>query len=141
MTLRAFIVGVFLVLVLCVVDTYTSCIKGYAWNTFGHFPQACVFLLVVLTVLGNVGLSLLRRRWALRQPELMLIWCMLIVAAITPSAGLQAHWPGLLPGPAYLARRADIAWKDTALAEAPEGLLLSKNPKDEAARQYFEGAG
>ncbi|MHC4481340.1 MAG: DUF6785 family protein, partial [Planctomycetota bacterium] len=140
MTLRAFIIGLLAVAALCLVDPYTSFHKGYAWNTAGHFPQGAVFLLICFTIGLNLLLRLIRRSWTLKQAELMLIWCMLIVAAITPSGGLHMHFLGVPAGPPYLAGRADVLWRETAFAATPEALVLSKDPRSEAARQYFEGA-
>ncbi len=139
MTWRAFIIGLACVIGLCLLDPYTSFNKSYGWNTVGHFPTGPAFLLVVLTVGGNLLLKLIRRRWAFRQSELMLIWCMLIVSCITPSDGMMRLWLPAMAGPPYLARRPDIAWRDTSLRDVPETLILSKDPKSLAAEQYFTG--
>ena len=138
MTWRAFLLGVALVAGLSWLDPFTSFNKGYGWNTVGHFPTGPVFLLVVLTIAGNVLLKAVRRRWALRQAELMLVWCMLTVAAVLPSDGLQRWWLPVLVGPAYVSGRPDIPWRDTSLAEAPDSLLLTKDPRSIAAKQFFE---
>jgi hypothetical protein len=124
---------------LCLLDPYTSFMKWYGWHTEGAFPEGAVFLLVFFTIAWNFVFKLIRRSWVLRQAELMLIWCMLIVAATVPSEGLMSYWFPTLTAPTYLARRADIAWKDTALANAPEGLMVSKDPRSPAVQQYFEG--
>jgi len=137
MTWRAFILGLISVVGAALVDPYTSFNRGYGWNTQSHFPVAAVFVLALLTLALNAVLRLIDRRWILKRAELMLIWCMLIVGCAVPS-NLMRFWPPVLAAPAYLARRPDIAWKDTALRDAPDALLLTKNPKSEAARQFFE---
>ncbi|MHC4593264.1 MAG: DUF6785 family protein, partial [Planctomycetota bacterium] len=139
MTLRAFVLGLAAVVGLCLLDPYTSFIKSYGWQTEGAFPEGAVFLLVFITIVLNFIIKLVRRRWALRQAELMLIWCMLIVSATVASEGLMSYFFPQLAGPAYVARRADIAWKDTALELAPKGLLLSNDPRSVAVQQYYEG--
>ncbi len=138
MTWRAFILGLLAAIGVGLLDPYTSFNKGYGWNTQGHFPVAAVFLLVVFTLGLNLAIKLVRRRSALRRPELMLIWCMLIVACVTPS-NLMRFWFPTLAAPPYLARRPDIPWKDTALERAPESLLLTKDLRSLAAEQFFEG--
>jgi len=140
MTWRAFILGLLAVIGVGLLDPFTSFNKGYSWTTQGHLPVAGVFLLVVFTVGLNMVLRLIRRRWALRQPELMLIWCMLIVGCAIPS-NLMRFWFPTLAAPPYLARRPDIPWKETALERAPDTLLLSKDPRSLAAEQFFEGQG
>jgi hypothetical protein len=138
MTWRAFILGLLCVVGVALLDPYMSFNKGYGWNTQTHFPTAAGFLLVVLTVAANSLLRLLRPRSALSQAELMLVWCMLIVGCVVPS-NLMRFWFPVLATPAYLARRPDIVWADTALKAAPSGLLLTKNPASVAAQQFLEG--
>jgi hypothetical protein len=137
-TWRAFIIGLIAVIGIALLDPYMSFNKGYGWNTQTHFPAGAAFVLVVVAVGLNAVIRLVRRRWALRRPELMLVWCMLIVGCAVPS-NLMRFWFPVLASPAYLARRADIVWKDTSLAAAPEELLLTKDPRSVAARQFLEG--
>ncbi|KPK66137.1 MAG: hypothetical protein AMK73_00935 [Planctomycetes bacterium SM23_32] len=138
MSLRAFIIGLICVAALCLADPYMFH-KGWGLLTVGHFPPGAILFLVVLTLGLNVLIKLVRRTWGLRQPELMLIWCMLTVAAVLPSDGLQRWWLPVLAGPAYVSGRSDIVWRDTSLAEAPDSLLLTKDHRSAAAKQFFEG--
>ncbi len=141
MTWRAFILGLALVAFMCWADVWAGLSRGYGWTTEGHFSPATVFLLVVLVLVVNVTIKLIRRRSGLRQAELMLIWCMITVAAVFPTTGLFRLWLPVLGGPAYFAGRGDVAWKTTSLARAPDPLLLSKNPSSFAVRQFYEGGG
>jgi len=138
MTWRAFIIGLVAVVAVALLDPYTSFNRNFGWNTQGHLPVAAVLLLVVIGVGMNGAIKLVRRRAALRQPELLLIWCMLIVGCVVPS-NLMRFWFPVMAAPPYLARRPDIGWRDTALKEAPAGLLLTKDPASLAAERYFEG--
>lgn len=139
MTWRAFLLGLVLVVIMSWADVSGGLSRGYGWTTEGHFPEACVFLLVLVTLVLNVLIKLVKRAAALRHAELMLIWCMLIVAATVPTTGLMRFWFPMLAGPSYIAQRSDIHWRDTALEAAPDTLLLTKNPKSVAAKQFFEG--
>jgi hypothetical protein len=130
--------GLGLVVLVAAADPYTSFNHGYGWTSSGHFPQGPVFLLVLFTVFVNFAVKLVRRRWALRQSELLLMWCMLIVSCTVASNGLMRYWFSTLAGPPYIARRADILWKDTALETVPDSLLLTKDPKSLAAKWFFE---
>jgi len=139
---RAFVIGLIFVVAFSLLDPYTSFIKGYGYLTASCFPSSAVVALVVLTVVVNVLIKLVHRRWALTQAELMLVWCMMIVGAVVPCEGLGRYMFSLIAGPPYLARRADLYWEeDGSLTHAPEGLVLSKNPASVAAKQYYEGAG
>jgi hypothetical protein len=77
MTWRAFLLGLGLVILVTAVDPCTSFNHGYGWTSSGHFPQGPVFLLVVLTVFVNLGIKLVRRRWALRRRGLLLMCALL----------------------------------------------------------------
>ncbi|MFO7956239.1 MAG: DUF6785 family protein [Candidatus Brocadiia bacterium] len=141
MTLRAFLIGLVFVAVISLVDPLTSFISQYgSWFTYSSFPLGAVFVLVLLTVFVNVGLKLFRRGWEFSQAELMLVWCMIFVSAAVPCEGLGRYWYQLIAGPAYLSRRPEMHWEQNgSLTHAPEGLVLSKDPYSEAARQYYEG--
>ncbi len=141
MTWRAAAISIALIAVMCWVDIIAGLSHGYTWTTEGHFPEAAVFLFVFVVLVLNVLIQLLRRRWGLTRPELMLIWCMLICGATIPSTGLMRFWFPMLAGPAYFSARTDITWRDTFLRHAPDDLVLTKDPKSVAARQFYEGRG
>jgi hypothetical protein len=141
MTWRAFLIGLVLSIAMCWKDAYGGLTRAWGWTTEGHFPEAVVFLLVLLVLVVNVAIKLVKRTAGLKQAELMLIWCMLLVAAVLPTTGLMRFWLPMLGGPPYFAGRSDIAWRDTSLQDAPSALLLSKDPKSLAARQFYEGMG
>ncbi len=141
MTLRAFLIGLIAVVALCLVEPYTSFNKGWGYLSSEHFPAGAVFVLVVLTLAANALIKIMRRSAAFDRAELMLVWIMLLVASAVPSDGLMSFWPSMMAGPAYLARRPDIQWRETSLAAAPEGLLVTKDPKSLAVEQFYEGRG
>ncbi len=138
MTWRAFLLGMFLAALLNWSDVRNG-MRGLGKLSHGYFPPACVFALIILTVGLNALIKVVRKRAALRQAELMLIWCMVLVAATVPSTGLQRFWLPMLAAPAYLAQRSDAVWRETALEAVPDALVLTKNPKSVAARQFYEG--
>jgi hypothetical protein len=136
-TWRAFITGLVTVAGIGVLDFYSGTVKGYGGFGGSFFPGGCVLVLVVLVAIVNPLVKLVRRRWAFAQSELMLVWCMTLVAATVPTAGMHS----ILAGAPYMARRPDIYWEDDgSLTVAPGALVVSKDPKSVAAQQYFEGA-
>jgi len=144
MTWRAFIVGVIFVALLGWVEPYSSFITSFgAWFSYSSFPSGAMAVLVLLTVVVNVILKALNRAWAFTQAELLLVFCMMFVAAAIPCEGIGRYFFQMVAGPTYFARRTDIAWEEPggALEHAPEGLVLSKNPLSTAAEQYYLGAG
>jgi len=141
MTWRAFLLGLFLSGLLNWSDVYCGWAHLWGRMTESNFPVSCVFVLVVLTLVVNLLIKLVRKGAAFKQAELMLIWCMLLVASSVPTTGLQRFWLPMLAGPPYLAGRSDISWRETSLASIPDKLVLSKDPKSVAARQFYESAG
>jgi hypothetical protein len=139
MTWRAFLLGLALSGLLNWSDVYCGWAHLWGRMTESNFPVSCVFVLVVLTLIVNVLIKLVRKSWAFKQAELMLIWCMLLVASSIPTTGLQRFWLPMLAGPPYMAGRSDIGWRETALKDVPDSLVLSKDPKSVAARQFYEG--
>lgn len=140
MTWRAFIIGLLFAAGIALLEPWVSWAEGWGGFSGTAFPGGAVLVLVLLTVGVNVLIKLVRRGWALTQAELMLVWCMLIVAATFPGDGLARFWFSFTAAPPYLARRVDINWEDGgSLSHAPEGLVLSKNPLSVAAEGYFEG--
>jgi len=138
---RAFIIGLLAVVVVSLVEVYSGVVHGYGGITSTCLPPAAVLVLVLLAVGVNPLIKLVRRAWAFRQAELMLIWCMVLCACVIPGDGLGAFWYSVLAGGPYMARRADLAWEDAgSLTVISEDLVLSKDPKSFAARRYFEGA-
>ncbi len=140
MTWRAFIIGLLFAAGIALLEPWVSWAKGWGGFSGNAFPAGAMMVLVVLTLGLNVILKLARRGWELSQAELMLVYCMLIVAATFPGDGLARFWFSFTAAPPYLAERPDVYWEeDGALTYAPEALVLSKRPGDVAARRYFEG--
>ncbi len=141
MTWRAFLIGLALVVGISLIDPYASFAQGYGWLNTNAFPTSAVLALVLLALVVNVLVKLVRRRWAFSQAELMLVWCMIIAAAVIPSCGFGRFWYSLIAGGPYLARRPDFTWDQPggSLAEAPDRLVLSRDPRSVAAERYFEG--
>ncbi|MFW6189803.1 MAG: DUF6785 family protein [Planctomycetota bacterium] len=141
MTWRAFLIGLATVAAFSYIDPRAAIVNQYGALNSTSFPAGVVLVLVGLSLGANVLIKLLRREWALRRAELMLVWCMMICAATVPTYGIGRFLYPLIAGPPYQARRADVFWEDGgALTHAPAGLLLSKNPRSEAVRRYHEGS-
>jgi hypothetical protein len=139
MTWRAFIIGILGVVGLCLLVPVNDYKVGNTFLTGNHFPVGVFFFLFILTLLINPLLRLVRRTWILRQSELMLIWCMMIIASTVPASGLMRNFLPVMTSAPYLSQRPDLFWEDTVLPAAPKGILLSKDQKSPAARKFFIG--
>ncbi len=139
MTWRAFIIGMVGVIGLCLLTPVNDFALGNTFLTGNHFPVGVFFFLLILTLGVNVLIKLVRARWALRQAELMLVWCMMLVSATVPASGLMRYWFPTAASAPYLAQRQDLFWEDDVLKVAPDGILLSKDPKSVAAKMFYLG--
>jgi hypothetical protein len=137
MTWRAFIIGLLAVALIAAVTPYNDFDKGNTFFTGNHFPAGAVAILLVLTLGVNVLLKLIRR--PLKQSELMLIWCMMIVSCAVPASGLMRYLFSIPASPAYYAPRSDLPFEEHVLKEAPRDLLLTKDPRSVAAKRFFQG--
>ncbi len=141
MTWRAFFIGLAAVAAVSFLDPRAAFVDEYGALNSTSFPAGPVLVLVGLSVGVNLVIKLVRRRWALKRAEMMLVWCMMICAATIPSYGIGRFLCSLIAGPAYQSRRADVHWDNGgAMTHAPDGLLLSKDARSEAVRQYHEGS-
>ncbi len=141
MTLRAILIGVAAAVAIATITPYNDFYVGNTFFTGTHFPVGPFFILLLLTLVVNVLLRALRRSWALRHPELMLIWCMMIVASTVPASGLMRYWFSLAASPSYYAQRADLNLKEHVLEAVPEDLVVSKDSRSVAVRRFYEGPG
>ena len=154
MTWRAFLIGLAAVALIGAVTPWNDFDKGNTFFTGNHFPAGAVAILLVLTLVVNVGLKLARRAvqspadphvlparraWALTHGELMLVWCMMIVSCTVPASGLMRYWFSICASPAYYSARADLPYKERVLKDVPRDLVLTKDPKSVAAKRFFDG--
>ncbi len=139
MTLRGFLIGLVGVLGLALLTPVNDYAVGNTYLTGNHFPVGVFFFMLVLLLGFNVAARALRRGLELRREELMLVLCMMLVAATVPASGLMRYWFPVTASPAYLAQRADFFWEDTVLERAPEDLLLSTDMRSQAVHRFFEG--
>lgn len=139
MTIRAFIIGLFCVAIVAAVTPYNDYFVSNTYFTGYHFPAGVFFLLLFLTLGVNVLIKLIRRAWALRQSELMLVWCMALISSTVPASGLMRYWFGTMSAPAYYGKRLDLSFYKDILEDVPEGLVLSTDPESVAVKRFFEG--
>ena len=142
MSLRAFLVGLVAVVTICLITPYNDIGLANTYMTGFHFPVGAFFLLVLLTIIGNLVLKMIRRAWAFRRAELMLVWCMLIVSCTVPSSGLMRYWFPVAAAPSYYSASPEYEhWTNRGhvLDRAPRQVVLSKEPGNRAAETFYQG--
>ncbi len=139
MSLRAIIIGLAAVVLIAALTPYNDLVVGGTYLTGNHFPAGALFILVVLVLVVNVGIKLVWRAWALRTSELMLVWCMMIVASTVPASGLMRYLFPMVASPTYYAARPDKDYESHVLPGVPDDLVVTKDVQSPAVKRFFEG--
>lgn len=105
-SIRAIIIGLMLVAIVCFVVSYAELVIMRIQIGFLQMPPAVIgiFLFVVLL---NRGLRKLGRQFHLTSSELMMIYCMMLVASMISSRGVMEKLIPLLVTPNYFANPAN----------------------------------
>ena len=135
LTWRSLLIG------LALVGVESVCAPNAIWGlasselTWSHMPVITVFPFFVVVVAVNVVLKALRRRWALRPAELVVIFGMALVSAGTPLF-LVGFMLALMGSPYYCAS-AENRWAELLHPYLPHWAF----PRDDAGamRGFFEG--
>lgn len=134
--LRALLLGLLLVPVLCLWEIWGEAgIVHGTQMTFFYPPVAPVFMLAGLALGNALARRFTRRAWS--AAELLLVYCMLVVASGLPSTGLTQFLIPLLPAPYYYAT-PENRWAVLFHRYIP-GWIAPSEP--EAVKRLFEGLG
>ena len=135
-TVRAFVVGSLLALLLGVGPLYTQFVNHTAPLNADSITAGAIFLLFALTFVFATALRKLYPPWAFTAGEFVVIYTMMIVASTIPTKTLIANMIPVLPGAAYYAT-PENDWAHLVLPLIPNWMV----PQDPLAVKYFyEGA-
>lgn len=109
-SLRAIIVGLILVAVVCFVVSWGELVIMSIQIGFLQMPPAVIGIFFFLLLL-NKGMQRLRRALGLSAGELMMIYCMMLVASMISSRGIIEKIIPLLVTPNYFANPAN-RWQE-----------------------------
>ena len=117
LTIRAFVIGLFFVVVICIITPYNN---HYVGNTY---------------LASNAFVKYLSPRCPLTSGEFAIIWCMMLVTASIPSKAFIEYLFPALVGPYYFAT-PENEWKELFHQYFPDWLM----PKSSlAAKDFYEG--
>ena len=137
-TLRAVVLGLLTMILFAFVTPYNDYYLKGTFVTGNHFPLGAVFVFMVLVLVVN---TILRKLWPeaqLSPSELIVIWCMMIVASGIPSSGLMRYWFSLQVGPFYYAT-PENQWEALFLQHIPKWMVPSTDPSGKVIKYFFEG--
>jgi hypothetical protein len=101
-SLRGLLIGTVLSLAVGLLAPY-AIVFNYYWIGFNPSSPAAIFFLFVLTFVANAIVGLLSRHFELSKADLVLIYCMLLMAVTVPTWGLMFFLVGTIVYPFYYA--------------------------------------
>ena len=131
-TRRAVLIGLLFVTALCRVTGYNDYHIFGTWLGSGHFPLGACFLFFCLTFGVNYVLRKFFPGSKLKPGELITIWCMMIVVAGLPDAGLARYFFPQMIGVSYFAT-PENEWLEIIHPYIPDWLIV----RDQKAIDYF----
>ncbi|NPV48658.1 MAG: hypothetical protein HPY69_17085 [Armatimonadetes bacterium] len=133
MTRRAVTIGLLAVALIALGTPYCDLVVQGTWVGLTAFPISALFLLLVLVSVVNVVPR--RVGLALSRGELIVIYCMMLVAAGIPSFGLTGLLIPYLAGPFYFAT-PENKWEQSLWPQLPAWL---HPPPGRATTGLYEG--
>jgi len=134
LTWRSLGVGTLLVVAECVLAPNAIWNLGSSEVTWSYMPCIVVFPFFVVVV-ANAGVKAMRREWALRQAELVVVFAMPLASAGTPLF-LIGFLLALMASPYYVAS-AENRWAELLHPHLPRWAFPSDD--GDAMRWLFEG--
>lgn len=133
-TFRSVAIGVICVVVLTWITPYNDYYVGGTYIAGNHFPIGACFVLLIFILFLNPFLKKSKLSQELSPPELITIWCMMIVASGIPSSGLLRYLLPDLIAPRYFAT-LENEWAELFHRYIPDWLAV----KDaNAVRDFYE---
>ncbi len=133
-SMRGLLTGVILSIAIGVVAPY-GIVFNYYWIGFNPSSPGALFFFFVLTFVVNAIVAVLARNFQLSKADLVMIYCMLLMAITVPTWGLMFFLIGTLVYPFY------YATPENNYVELFHNFILSYMvPQDfQAIKDYYEG--
>lgn len=139
-SLRAIVIGLVLVTAVCFIVCWAELVIMRIQIGFLQMPPAVIGIFFFLVLLNN-GMQKLRRAFALTASELMMIYCMMLVASMVASRGILEKIIALLVSPAYFANSGN-QWQQLFFPHLKKWLVPfdPSAPADQfVSKRFFEG--
>ena len=131
-TTRALIVGALFSLIINVFFAYARLAMATAGMSSDYITAGAVFLFFLFVALINPLVKFCRASWGFDRSELIVIYCMMIVASAIPTWGFTGNLIAMLPGIYYYAT-PENNWGELLHPFVKDWLV----PHDPMAIKYF----
>jgi len=132
-TFRAVVAGIIGTAFLAIATPVSDLLVQGTWIAACHLPIGVVFVFVLLVVGINVPLKKLGVSFT--NPELIVIYCMMLIPAGIPSLGLSAYLIPILASPSYYAT-VENEWATLFYQYIPRWISPTNY---KAMRHFYEG--
>ncbi len=140
MTFRALVVGLVGIVLVCFIVAWAELVTGQIMIGFLQLPPVVVAALLVLVLLTK-GLRRVAPRLALRPGEIVVVYCMMLIASMISSRGLMEDLLPTLVGVNYFANPGN-RWEEFFFPNIQQRLVpwdTGGGPHQFAATAFFEG--
>jgi hypothetical protein len=139
-SLRAVIIGTILVAIICCIVTYAELVITKIQIGFLQMPPAAIGIFFFM-IMFNGWMRMLSRRLGLNPGEMLMIYCMMVVAAMVSSRGLMEKVIPTIVTANYYANSSND-WKHLFFPHLKKWMVAfdpNGPPQQRVAKQFFEG--
>jgi hypothetical protein len=140
LTSRAIIIGLIGVVVTCFIVAWAELVTGVIMIGFLQLPPVIVALLFLL-IIANKLVGRLKPEWRLTPPEIVTVYCMMLLASMVTSRGLLEDLIPMQVGLNYYANPTN-KWEDIFFKHLQPWMVpwdLKGGAPQPISRDFFEG--
>lgn len=131
--LRTVLIGLVFSVLVSLWGQYASAQTSYNYLTFPQMPLCLILPFLLLVIAPNLLIRKAVPSWALETSELIVIFCMGLIAATVPDWGMVRYLISLIVAPDYYAS-PENQWREMFFEFLPRWLVV---PNDNGAVSYF----
>lgn len=134
-TRRSFLTGIILSIFIAFYDHISADINNGSYMAIDHMPVAAITLFFFLVFFVNTLLKRIKERLAFRPGELLLVYCMMLVACSVTEMGLGSQILPIISAPTYYANPQN-EWLNLVVPHLRKELIVTD---PDAVKYFFEG--
>ncbi len=134
-TFRSFLTGLILSIFIAFYDHVSVDINSGSYLAIDHMPVAAITLFFFLVFFVNTLLKRIKRTLAFRPGEMLLVYCMMLVACSVTEMGLGSQILPLISAPSYYANPQN-EWNTLIVPHLRKSLIVTD---PDAVTYFFEG--
>lgn len=137
LTIRSLLLGIVMVIIVNVGSSYSLFILHSTLISVGYLPLIVIFLFFVIVVIFNGALKSFNPRWALRPPELAVVFVMTLLGVTFQPFGSVSLLMGVISSPYYFAS-PENQWAQYLFKHIPNWIAPSRS-HIQAIKWFWEG--